>query len=201
MNATSERRRSDRRRRALSNQVHRPRRITSTSNEGRHATESVAPSGQKLPRRTDFWPPRRNDRFAGSFSSAYERIHTMLRKNLRHLCHLQTWSITRKGPAEATGTHRTLGGYQHRYYGTIRHHGSRKPVHHNSDRPVLQMDRGKDHRHLSDRRRGEIPGGRRLQWDTALPQILQQLRSRKNAATGFMPHEALFGRDIQRPGD
>lgn len=53
-----------------------------------------------------------------------------------------------------------------------------------------------------ERRNQELKKGLRIlanttdnEWDENLPLVLHQLRARKNAATGFSPSEALFGKD------
>ena len=61
----------------------------------------------------------------------------------------------------------------------------------------------------TERRNQEIKTGLRLclqdtshrHWDKKRPQILFNLRSRKNAATGLTPSQVLFGKTIKRPGE
>uniref|UniRef100_A0ABD2XQC3 RNA-directed DNA polymerase n=1 Tax=Trichogramma kaykai TaxID=54128 RepID=A0ABD2XQC3_9HYME len=62
----------------------------------------------------------------------------------------------------------------------------------------------------TERRNQEIKKGLRLhlmdqqqhqQWDLRLPQVLYDLRCRRNAATGQTPAYILFGKELNRPGD
>ncbi|KAK9694061.1 hypothetical protein QE152_g33799 [Popillia japonica] len=60
-----------------------------------------------------------------------------------------------------------------------------------------------------ERRNQEIKKGLRIhlanednaRWDETLDAVLFNIRSRRNAATGFSPSMALFGRELRRPGD
>ena len=61
----------------------------------------------------------------------------------------------------------------------------------------------------AERRSQEIKKGLRLRlhdedhtkWDLHLPNILYQLRSRRNAATGYTPAQLLLGPNLERPGN
>ena len=61
----------------------------------------------------------------------------------------------------------------------------------------------------TERRNQEVKSGLRLclqdtshrHWDKKIPEILFNLRSRRNAATGLTPSQVLFGRTIKRRGE